>query len=219
VMFLSDNGMAVPFAKANCYLRSTQTPWIVRWPDRVKPGTVDGTHLISGIDFMPTVLQVAELASPEGLDGRSLVPLLAGQSQADRDLVFTEFHRTSARRDFPMRCVQGSRFGYLYNAWANKTKPMRMDSTSGRTFRAMQEAAANDEAIAARVALFEHRVPEEFYDFENDPDGLHNLIDDPAHAGAIQHMRAALRARMERTGDFLLETFSAEVPTAELPDD
>ena len=219
VMFLSDNGMAVPFAKANCYLRSTQTPWIVRWPDRVLPGTVDGAHLISGIDFMPTILEVAELETTDGLDGRSLLPLLSGQTQPDRDLVFTEFHRTSARRDFPMRCVQGPRFGYIYNAWAGKTKPMRMDSTSGRTFRAMQEAAAGDEAIAARIALFEHRVPEEFYDFASDPDGLHNLIDDPACAGEIAKMRTALRTRMERTGDFLLETFLAEVPTAELPHD
>ena len=39
-MFISDNGMAVPFAKANCYLNSTKTPWIVRWPGRVTPGSV-----------------------------------------------------------------------------------------------------------------------------------------------------------------------------------
>jgi len=30
VMFLSDNGMAFPFAKCNCYLNSTKTPWLVR---------------------------------------------------------------------------------------------------------------------------------------------------------------------------------------------
>ena len=41
VVFLSDNGMAFPFAKANCYLRSTWTPLIVRWPDKVPPGTVN----------------------------------------------------------------------------------------------------------------------------------------------------------------------------------
>jgi len=32
VMFLSDNGIAIPFAKCNAYLASTRTPWIVRWP-------------------------------------------------------------------------------------------------------------------------------------------------------------------------------------------
>ena len=33
VMFLSDNGMAFPFAKTNCYLNSTRTPWMVETGD------------------------------------------------------------------------------------------------------------------------------------------------------------------------------------------
>ena len=61
VMFISDNGMAVPFAKANCYLSSTKTPWIVKWPGKVKPGSVDSEHFISGIDYMPTILDAAGL--------------------------------------------------------------------------------------------------------------------------------------------------------------
>jgi len=64
-----------------------------------------------------------------------------------------------------MRCVQTERFGYIFNFWAQKTAPMRMDSTSGLTFKAMQEAGESDPKIAARVRLFEHRVAEELYDF------------------------------------------------------
>ena len=32
VLFLSDNGMALPYAKTNCYLNSTKSPYIMRWP-------------------------------------------------------------------------------------------------------------------------------------------------------------------------------------------
>ncbi|MHC4206685.1 MAG: sulfatase-like hydrolase/transferase, partial [Planctomycetota bacterium] len=46
VMFLSDNGMALPFAKTNCYLHSTRTPWIAAWPGRIKSGVVDKQHFI-----------------------------------------------------------------------------------------------------------------------------------------------------------------------------
>ena len=42
------------------------------------------------------------------------------------------------------------------------------------------------DAIEKRVALFLYRVVEEFYDLENDPDALHNLIDDPAYAGEVE---------------------------------
>jgi N-sulfoglucosamine sulfohydrolase len=206
-MFLSDNGMAVPFAKANCYLHSTRTPWIVRWPGRVKPGTVDADHLISGIDFMPTMLEALGLEPPEGMDGRSFLPILRGGKQAGRDYAFTEFHMTFARRCFPMRAVHDRRFGYLVNFWAGRTKPMRMDSTSGRTFRAMLEAGKTDPAVASRVALFEHRVLEEFYDFEKDPHALKNLIADPAYRDAIRRLRAALENRMARTGDPALHAF------------
>lgn len=38
VMFISDNGMSFPFAKAICCLTSTKTPWIARWPGKIRPG-------------------------------------------------------------------------------------------------------------------------------------------------------------------------------------
>ena len=37
VLFLSDNGMALPYAKTNCYLNSTKSPYIMRWPGRIPP--------------------------------------------------------------------------------------------------------------------------------------------------------------------------------------
>jgi len=207
VMFISDNGIAVPFAKANCYLNSTKTPWIVSWPGTIEAGRVDKTHLVSGIDYLPTILEATGLKPLAGMDGRSFLPILKGDSQKNRDFVFTEFHKTYARACFPMRAVHSQRYGYLINFWAKRTRPMRMDSTSGLTFNAMKEAAEDNPKIAARVQLFEHRVLEEFFDFQQDPHALHNLIDDPAYQEEITKMRAALLARMEKTNDPALEAF------------
>jgi N-sulfoglucosamine sulfohydrolase len=207
VMFISDNGMAVPFAKANCYLNSTKTPWIVKWPGKVSPGVVDSEHCISGIDFMPTILEATGLESVSDMDGSSFLPLLLGKKQQGREYVFTEFHKTFARRCFPMRCVQNKRFGYIVNFWAGKTDAMRMDSTSGLTFKAMQEAGESSSAIAARVDLFEHRVLEEFFDFEKDPGALNNLISDKQYQTEIEQMRNVLRKQMKRTNDLALEPF------------
>lgn len=216
VMFLSDNGMAVPFAKSNCYLHSTKTPWIVRWPGKVKPGITDSQHLISGIDYMPTILDALGLEQVEGMNGSSFLPVLEGETQSGRDYAFTEYHRTFAREAFPTRAVQGRRYGYLINFWAERTKPMRMDSTSGRTFNAMKKAAESDAEIASRVKLFEHRVLEEFYDFEEDPDGLINLIDSPEHQEKIEEIRHVLSARMKATGDSALDAFEERNDPAKL---
>lgn len=101
-MFLGDNGMAFPFAKTNCYRASTQTAWIARWPSKIKPGTCDDQNLISGVDFLPTVLEAAGLPAVAGIDGRSLLPLLAGGTQPNREFAFTEINANSAGQAFPM---------------------------------------------------------------------------------------------------------------------
>ena len=207
VMFLSDNGMAFPFAKTNCYLTSTKTPWIVRWPGHTDTGRVDREHLISGIDFMPTVLDACGLAPDEDADGRSFVRLLEGKKQKDREQVFTVFNRTVARIDYPMRCIQTKRWGYLYNSWADDELVFKNESQSGLTFKAMQEGAETDPAVAERVKLFQYRVPQEFYDFENDPHALNNLIDDPAMRKRIQSMQQDLLTIMRETDDHLTPTF------------
>jgi N-sulfoglucosamine sulfohydrolase len=98
IMFLSDNGMAFPFSKTNCYLHSTKTPWIVRWPGQVTPGTVNQEHFISGIDFLPTVLEAIGHTAPEGVDGTSFLSVLRNQKSRSRNRVFTQFHQTAGLR-------------------------------------------------------------------------------------------------------------------------
>ncbi|HUV64547.1 MAG TPA: sulfatase [Sedimentisphaerales bacterium] len=207
VMFLSDNGMALPFAKTNCYLNSTRTPWIAVWPGRTKPGLVDKQHFISGIDFMATALDAAGVSPPKGMDGTSFLPVLLGKRQPQRDKVFTQFHETSGKNRYPMRCVQNQRFGYIFNPWSDGQRIFRNESQAGLTFNAMKAAAGTNDSVAARVKLFQYRIVEEFYDFRNDPDALHNLIDDPGHREEIQNMREALLEWMRKTGDPALEAF------------
>jgi N-sulfoglucosamine sulfohydrolase len=207
VIFLSDNGMAFPFAKTNCYLNSTRTPLVVKWPGTVRPGSVDEAHFVSGIDLMPTILDAAAVAQPEGMNGQSFLPVLLGQKQAGRKQVFTQFHQTSARRNFPMRCVQNERFGYLFNPWSDGEREFRNESQAGRSWMAMQAAAMDDPRIAERNRLFSYRVLEEFYDFEHDPNALKNLIDDPAYAGEIDGLREALELWMAEVDDVALNAF------------
>ena len=207
VMFLSDHGMPLPFAKTNCYLNSTKTPWIVRWPGVVRPGAVDSRHFISGIDYMPTILDAVGLRQITGTDGVSFLPLLKGKTQENRDKVFTVFHETSAKRRYEMRCIQNKQYGYIYNAWSDGQTVFKNESQSGLTMNAMKEAAATDPTIDARVQLFLYRVPEELYKFETDPDALHNLAGEAEYEEQLSSMRQELLAWMVRNKDSLEETF------------
>ncbi|WP_296635699.1 sulfatase [Polaribacter sp.] len=207
IMFLSDNGMAFPFSKANCYLQSTNTPWLVKWPGVVKEGKVDDEHFISTVDFFPTVLEAAGIKKPITLDGKSFVKILNGKNQKGRKHVFTQFHETNGGNAYPIRSVQDERFGYIFNAWANGKKVFKNESQSGRSWKAMKKVANSDTTIKARVHLFENRVLEEFYDFKNDPNALNNLIHNPKYKKEIACKRKELEKYMEKTGDFLLAAF------------
>jgi len=211
VMFLSDHGMPLPYAKTNCYLNSTRTPWIVRWPGKVKSNVVDTEHMISGIDFMPTILDALGLPEVEGIDGRSFLPLLLGKEQDGRDEIYTVFHRTAGKRDFEMRCVLTKKYGYIYNGWSDGKTIFRNESQNGRTFRAMQAAAKTNPQIAQRVKLFQYRVKEEFFDYEHDPAALRNLIDDPKHQEAINTFRKRMQKRMRKLEDPLQARFEKEI--------
>ena len=69
----------------------------------------------------------------------------------------------------------------------------------------MQTAAKSNPKIAGRVKLFQYRVVEEFYDFANDPDALHNLSEDPEYKKELDKMRKELLNWMKQTNDPALE--------------
>ncbi len=203
VVFMSDNGIAVPFAKCNTWFHSSRTPFLVRWPGRVKPGSLDDAHFVSAVDLKPTFLEVAGVAGPDRLDGRSFAPLLPGKPQNGRDFMFTQIDSKAGGDGVPMRCVQDARFGYIYNPFSDGRHVYR-NNNEGRTFAAMAAAAESDPAIAARVQLFRMRVPEEFYDLEKDPDCLNNLIGKAEYQDEVARYRRRLESWMKRTGDPML---------------
>ncbi len=207
IFFMSDHGAAFPFGKSQCYLNSTKTPLIVKWPKKIKPGTVDSTNFVTGIDLMPTVLNIVGGPETPGLDGRSYLPLLLDQGQENRDYAFTTYYQIFAKIRYPMRSVQDDEFGYIYNFWADHKRDMRGDAMGGITWRAMVEAAKSDPEIAERVELYKYRVPEEFYNFKEDPDGLINLANDPAYADELAKYQAVMLEKMQQYHDPAYEAF------------
>jgi len=215
VLFITDNGIAVPFAKCNAWFHSSRSPLLVRWPGVIKPGTRNDTHFVSVVDFFPTFMAASGVAPPNGLDGRSFLPLLKGQSQEDRDHVFTQIDSKAGGASVPMRCVQNGRFGYIYNPFSDG-KYWYRNNNEGRTMAAMVQAAQTDPTIQARVDLFRHRVPEELYDLKNDPDCLHNLINDSVHAASLKLLQEKLVDHMTNTEDPMLAAFQNRTDRAKV---
>jgi arylsulfatase A-like enzyme len=95
VFFLSDNGYQWGehrvVGKFVPYTESIKVPFLVRWPGRMPPGTVDD-RMVANIDVKPTVLDAAGIRPDpdDPVDGRSL---LGGQR---RERLLTEYWRDPA---------------------------------------------------------------------------------------------------------------------------
>jgi N-sulfoglucosamine sulfohydrolase len=208
VVFLSDHGMPLPFAKTQLYHHSTRTPLMIRWPGVTRAGGVDEQHLVSAVDLLPTVLEMLELPVPTQLDGRSFAPVLRGETQADRPFVVKEYNENSGGNRNPMRAIQNSEYLYIFNPWSDGQRPMATATNGTDTYRRMKQLAASDPAIAERLKLADYRVLEELYHVASDPDCLHNLIADGAHQSAANSLRTQLSQWMEQTHDPMLAVFS-----------
>ncbi len=208
VMFLSDHGMPLPWSKTQLYHHSTKTPLIVKWPGVTEAGATDSRHLVSAVDLLPTWLDMTGLEHPGGLDGRSFVGLVRGEEQDGWDQVFKHYNENAGGQRAPIRAVETQRFLYLFNPWSDGERRFRTATQGTATYRRMKQLSAENEGIAARLQSFDHRVVEELYDVENDPDCLVNLATNPEFRQQLEEMSGRLGEWMAKTGDPVAEAFA-----------
>lgn len=209
IIFLSDNGMAFPFAKTNCYLNSNRTPMIIRVPGETATGSRDSSHFISGIDFMPTVLDLLEIDSGLEMDGRSWRGLLRGEYEDGWNDIYTQITSTARHDYYPMRAIQDEEYGYIFNQWSDGEYVFRNESKTGRTYQAMVRAGQMDPDVAKRVDFYDYRIPEELYHLKSDPDALENLADKIQYQEILERYRKRMLWYMEKTGDPMSEQYQA----------
>lgn len=77
--FLGEHGW---FDKRWIFEESLRTPLLVRWPGMARAGMVNAS-LVSNLDLAPTLLEAAGLPVPPDMHGRSLLPLLRGETPAE----------------------------------------------------------------------------------------------------------------------------------------
>jgi iduronate 2-sulfatase len=89
-----------------------RVPLIVIAPGHTHPATRTSA-LVELLDLFPTLAQLAQAAPPPGLEGTSLIPLLAEPRTQGREAVFSEY----TRGPITGRSVRNAR--YRFNEWSN----------------------------------------------------------------------------------------------------
>lgn len=201
LIYTSEQGSSLPFAKWTLYDAGVRTAMVVRWPGQVAAGATSDA-MVHYVDVVPTLVDAAgsELAD---VDGRSFLPVLLGQSEEHREHVFGAqttrgvIHGT----DYPSRSVRSRQYKLILNLAAANGFRNLLTLPPRNGVLASWEGVAPDRARA-----YLERPEVELYDLEADPWELDNLAMDPEHRGVVATHRAVLDEWMRSVGDHGLET-------------
>jgi N-sulfoglucosamine sulfohydrolase len=200
ILFLSDNGRPFPRDKTTLYDGGIKTPFIVRWPKGVKAGLVCD-RLVSSIDIAPTVLTLAGVKMSPTIQGRDFSSLLRKPTSQSREFIYAEdnWHDYTDRA----RAVRSERFKYIHNDYPELPNTPPADGVRSLTYQAMERLRDLGYLTKDKLACFEPRSAEEFYDLANDPFELRNLAQDLRYASELRRHRAALAAWTKETNDVM----------------
>jgi arylsulfatase A-like enzyme len=212
IVFVGDNGAALPHGKGSLYDPGSNVPCIIRWPGVVKPGS-ESRALLSGEDLAPTLLAMASIPALPKMSGVSFLPLLKGEPHTPRTHVFVErgphgsapvtVGMSNSGYDLG-RAVRSDRHKLIYNCtpWIPYGP---VDSAGGVAWTQMK-AAHTAGTLAPGVSATYFTTPRpvyELYDLEADPSELNNLSGKSEVADIERSLRLALAEKMILDFDYL----------------
>lgn len=190
VIFLfGDNGRPHVWDKQWLSDAGLRVPLIVRWPGRVKPGTVD-KRLVSLIDVSAETLVAAGVGPLPTMDGRPFI----GPDTRSRDYVFGARDRCGEAFD-RIRSVHDERYNYIRNYYPEMPywQRSRYKEKEYPVFTLLKQLHTEGKLSPPQDRFFADTKPvEELYDLQTDPGELHNLAANPEHAPVMQRLRQAL---------------------------
>ena len=165
VIFMTDHGPALPRAKSTLYDAGTGIAMMVRPPldSGLAPQVYD--DLFSGVDLVPTMLDLLGVDIPTEIDGMSHATNLLKPTVTTRP-VRSEVYTTKTYHDSfdPIRAIRTKEYSYIENYAARPLLDLPWDiaeSAPGRTMAPLVHA---------------QRPERELYDLLDDPTESHNLL-------------------------------------------
>lgn len=127
VICTTDHGIAFPGMKCNLTDHGIGVMLIMRGPGGFEGGRViDG--MVSHIDLFPTLCELLEIEPPPWLQGRSIMPLIRGETDEVNEAVFAEVTYHAAYE--PQRAVRTRRWKYI-RRFSDRRRPVLPNCDDG----------------------------------------------------------------------------------------
>ncbi len=203
-LFTSDHGAQWPFGKWNLYDAGIRTPLIVKWPKNIEPNTITDA-MVSWVDILPTLLDLAGVEVPKNLDGQSFKSVLMEGSKEFRKEIYTTHTGDGRFNIYPIRSIRTDRYKLILNlepnAYHSNHSDINRKPGAGKYWDSWNEEEKNDPRAAYLISKYYQRPKWEFYDLRVDSDEQLNLIGVPAYKGVIKDLQAKLEQWMKDQGD------------------
>lgn len=160
--YFDSNGLLKGY-KRDLYEGGIRVPMLIKWPNKIKPGTVTD-HVSAFWDVFPTLAEIAGVKETPGLDGISLLPTLLGNSteQKEHEYLYWEFHEKGGRQAVRL----GDWKAVKYNVLQNPDARIELYDLSQDTGEANNVAADFPEVVAEMESILERaRTPSEVFRF------------------------------------------------------
>ena len=139
IIITSDNGMAFPYAKANCTEFGIHMPLAICWKNKI-PAKQQVDDLVGFIDLTATIHDAFEIKDRERfpLSGQSILSILTKSSKSKNsnriNAIFSGRERHSSSRfntlGYPQRCLRTDKFLFVRNY-----KPERWPAGPGQKYK------------------------------------------------------------------------------------
>jgi len=119
VIYTSDQGFYLGehgwFDKRFMYEQSFRTPLIVRWPDVIKPGSINN-DMVMNLDLPETLLDAAHVKIPAEMQGKSMLPIWQGKIPDDwRKYVYYHYYESGGEHNVAKHIgVRSDRYKLIY---------------------------------------------------------------------------------------------------------
>lgn len=162
ILYLGDNGFLFGehglIDKRCAYEESMRIPMLMRAPRITgEKGGRKVSQMVANIDVAPTLLEAAGVAIPDGLDGRSFLPLARGESVPWREELLYEYYWEHNYPQTPtMHALRGERYKYVrYQGVWDLDELYDLQADPKETTNLIDDPAQAGRAKAMNARLFE----------------------------------------------------------------
>ena len=134
IIFTTDHGIPFPRAKGTLYDSGIETSLILHYP-KLKLKNKKINELISNIDILPTLLDLAKVKKSKKIQGKSFYKLLYNKKYIENKYIFAE--KTYHEGFDPIRCVRNKDYKLIINFDSDRTIRVPSDIMNGGTYQSM----------------------------------------------------------------------------------